>query len=119
MLLLSHYVTLAKQTSSRFVVRSLSMTVVHIVWDNVHFTLSNKGFAELLEFLRGEACENVASYFETAMIQECPRGCLWLGKTGVILPSEEVEAFTDMMLEAGKTLALLPVYGANLPKVVN
>jgi hypothetical protein len=120
--MLTHYqriITLAKQTPSRFVARSLSVTVVHIAWDNLHFTLSNKGFAELLEFLRGEACENTASCFDTALIRECPRGCLWLGKTGVILPSEELEAFTDMLLEAGKTLTLLPVYQANLPKVVN
>jgi hypothetical protein len=119
MLLLSHYVTLAKHTSSRFVVQSLSVTVVHVAWDNLHFTLSNKGFAELLEFLRGEAYEKATSCFDTAMIRECPRGCLWLGKTGVILPSEELEAFTNMMLEAGKTLTLLPVYSLSQTKVVN
>jgi hypothetical protein len=118
--------TLAKHTPQRFVVRSHSATVVHIVWDNLHFTVSMKGFAELLNFLRGELGANTpnanksVSYFDTAVIHERPRSCLWLGKTGVILPSDELEPLTDMLLEAGNTLTLLPLHSpASALRVAN
>jgi hypothetical protein len=123
--------TLAKHTPQRFVVRSHSATVVHIVWDNLRFTVSMKGFAELLNFLRGELGANTpnantrnanksVSYFATAVIHERPRSCLWLGKTGVILPSDELEPLTDMLLEAGNALTFLPLHSpASALRVAN